>query len=68
MGTPFHPDRCRSRPLLNAARFEGEPKVTLFERASGFLVRPSRIDAKPARFVRRPRGVGEGFDDKDVPF
>jgi hypothetical protein len=67
---------CGAQPFLqqleryrfNAAQFEGEPKVTLFDRASRFLVRPPRIDAKPARFVRRPREVDEGFDDKDVPF
>ena len=67
---------CGAQPFLqqferygfNAAQFDGEPKVTLFDRASGFLVRPPRIDAKPARFVRRPREVDEGFDDKDVPF
>jgi hypothetical protein len=67
---------CGAQPFLqqferyrfNAAQFEGEPKVTLFDRASGFLVRPPRIDAKPARFVRRARKVHEGLDDRDVPF
>jgi hypothetical protein len=67
---------CGAQPFLqqferyrfNAARFEGEPKVTLFDRASGFLVRPPRIDAKPARFVHRPKNEDEGLDDKDAPF
>lgn len=67
---------CGVQPFLqqfekyrfNAARFEGESKVILFDRAGGFLVRPPRIDAKPARFVRRPKEVDEDFDDKDVPF
>ena len=27
-----------------------------------------RIDAKPARFVRRARKDDEGFDDENVPF
>ncbi len=69
---------CGAQPFLqqferyrfNSAQFEGEPKVTLFDRTSGFLVRPPRIDAKPARFVRRAREVDEGFDDEneDPPF
>jgi hypothetical protein len=67
---------CGAEPFLqqferyrfNSARFEGEPKVTLFDRASGFLVRPPRIDAKPARFVRRAREVDEDFDDENPPF
>jgi hypothetical protein len=67
---------CGAQPFLqqfekyrfHSARFEGEPKVTLFDRASGFLVRPPRIDAKPARFVRRARKDHEGFDDENVPF
>ena len=36
------------------AQFHGEPKVVLFDRAGGFLVRPPEIDAKPTRWVRRP--------------
>jgi len=71
---------CGAQPFLqqfekyrfNPARFEGEPKVTLFDRASGFLVRPPRIDAKPARFVPRARKADEDFgdkdDDQDMPF
>jgi len=67
---------CGAQPFLqqfekyrfHSERFEGEPKVILFDRASGFLVRPPRIDAKPARFVRRAREVDEDFDDQDVPF
>jgi hypothetical protein len=67
---------CGEQPFLqqfekyrfNSARFDGEPKVILFDRASGFLVRPPRIDAKPARFVRRARKDDEGFDDENVPF
>jgi hypothetical protein len=67
---------CGAQPFLqqferyrfNFAQFEGEPKVTLFDRATGFLVRPPRIDAKPARFVRRARKDDEGFDDENPPF
>jgi hypothetical protein len=67
---------CGAQPFLqqferyrfDSAQFEGEPNVTLFDRTSGFLVRPPRIDAKPARFVHRPKNEDEGFDDKDVPF
>jgi hypothetical protein len=67
---------CGAQPFLqqlekyhfHSAQFEGEPKVTLFDRASGFLVRPPRIDAQPARFVHRPRKDDEGFDGEDVPF
>jgi hypothetical protein len=66
---------CGAQPFLqqferyrfNSAQFEGEPKVTLFDRAGGFLVRPPLIDAKPARFVPRARKDDEDFDD-DVPF
>jgi hypothetical protein len=67
---------CGAQPFLqqfekyrfNSAQFEGEPRVTLFDRASGFLVRPPRIDAKPARFVRRARKALEGLEDEDAPF
>ena len=67
---------CGEQPFLqqfekyrfNSAQFEGEPKVILFDRASGFLVRPPRIDAKPARFVRRARKADEDLDDENSPF
>jgi hypothetical protein len=67
---------CGAQPFLqkfqryrfNSARFEGEPKVTLFDRTGGFLVRPPRIDAEPARFVRSARKADEDFDDEDPPF
>jgi len=67
---------CGEQPFLqqfekyrfNSAQFEGEPKVTLFDRTSGFLVRPPRIDAKPARFVRRAKKDLEGLDDENPPF
>jgi hypothetical protein len=67
---------CGEQPFLqrfekyrfNSAQFEGEPRVTLFDRASGFLVRPPRIDAKPARFVRRARKADEDLDDENSPF
>ena len=67
---------CGAHPFLrqferyrfNSAQFEGEPKVMLFDRASGFLVRPPRIDAKPARLVRRARKVLEGLDGENPPF
>ncbi|MGI8741898.1 MAG: hypothetical protein ACR2NN_04890 [Bryobacteraceae bacterium] len=50
---------CGAQPFLrqferyrfNARRCEAEPKVTLFDRPSGFLVRHPRMDAKPARIV-----------------
>jgi hypothetical protein len=66
---------CGAQPFLqqferyrfNSAQFEGEPRVTLFDRTIGFLVRPPRIDAKPARFVRCARKADEGFDDEDPP-
>jgi hypothetical protein len=67
---------CGAQPFLqqferyrfNSAQFEGEPRVTLFDRTSGFLVRPPRIDAKPARFVRRARKDDEGSVDENPPF
>ena len=52
----------------NTPPVEGEPKVTLFDRTRGFLVHPPQIDAKPARFVRRPRKDDEDSDERDVPF
>jgi hypothetical protein len=61
---------CGAQPFLqqfekyrfNPGRFDFEPKSVLFDRTAGFLVKPPRIDAKPARIVP-PRG-----DDDDVPF
>ncbi len=66
--------RCGAQPFLrqfpkyrfNAAQFEGEPKVVLFDRASGFLVRPPRIDAKPTRVVPRARKGDEDDADGDA--
>lgn len=65
---------CGAQPFLqqfkeyrfNPAQFESEPRVTLFDRTSGFLVHPPRIDAKPTRFVHRARN--ENFDYDDPPF
>jgi hypothetical protein len=65
---------CGAQPFLrqfekysfNSAQFGGAPRVTLFDRASGFLVHPPRIDAKPTRFVQR--AAHENLDDRDVPF
>ena len=62
---------CGSEPFLrqfekysfNPAQFERAAKVTLFDRASGFLVHPPRIEAMPTRFAHRARN--ENFDDKD---
>jgi hypothetical protein len=70
---------CGAQPFLqqfqryrfNSAQFEGEPKVILFDRPSGFLVRPPRIDATPTRIVHRPRkgdDFNKGITDDDVPF
>jgi hypothetical protein len=61
---------CGAQPFLqqsekyrfNAAQFEGEPKVILFDRAAGFLVRPPRIDAKPDRIVHRAPGDREEWN------
>ena len=68
---------CGEKPFLqqfddyrfNDARFEREPKVTLFDRADGFLVRPPRVgDAKPATVIEL-RPCEDDFDDDDeVPF
>ncbi len=52
---------CGAQPFLrqfekyrfNRGRFEGEPRVTLFDRAVGFLVRLPRIGAAPARIEDR---------------
>jgi hypothetical protein len=79
---------CGAQPFLqqfqkyrfNPAQFEGEPRVILFDRASGFLVRPPRIDAKPTRVVPRAKkdheddetwnrdDFSKGITDDDVPF
>jgi hypothetical protein len=70
---------CGAQPFLqqferyrfNPAQFEGESKVILFDRASGFLVRPPLIDATPTRIVHRPRkgdDFNKGITDDDVPF
>lgn len=68
--------RCGAQPFLRQfegyrfkpAQFEGEPGVTLFDRVSGFLVRPPRIDAKPTTVVHRARKDDEDLDDQDAPF
>jgi len=73
---------CGEKPFLqqfddyrfNDARFEREPKVTLFDRADGYLVRPPRVeDAKPSILIElRPRVLDDDSDDgmafDDVPF
>jgi hypothetical protein len=54
---------CGHQPFLqqfdgyrfNPARFAAEPKVILVDKASGFVVRVPRIDAKPARIEYRSR-------------
>jgi len=61
---------CGAQPFLqqfekyrfDPARFQAAPKVILFDRASGFLVRPLKIED-----VRRTRTFGAGRDE-DVPF
>ena len=71
---------CGKTPFLrqfdnyqfNNARFGYEPKVTLFDRTDGFLVRPPRLEnAKPAILIElRPReeDFDEDDEDCDVPF
>ncbi|MBK5290992.1 MAG: hypothetical protein JJE04_04755 [Acidobacteriia bacterium] len=67
---------CGTQPFLrqfekywfNPVQFEGEPRVTLFDRASGFLVRPPRIEAEPASIAHRAGKDDEDLDDEDVPF
>jgi hypothetical protein len=53
---------CGAQPFLqqfegyrfNLAKFRGEPKVVLFDRAKAFLVRPPRLEeAKPTKVVPR---------------
>ena len=68
---------CGEKPFLQQfddyhfddARFEREPKVTLFDRADGFLVHPPRVeDAKPAIVVElKPHEYDFGYDE-DAPF
>jgi len=68
---------CGEKPFLQQfdnyhfddARFEREPKVTLFDRADGFLVRPPRVeDAKPAIVIERRHYEDDSDDDAEVPF
>lgn len=71
--------RCGEEPFLrqfrdyrfDATRFELEPKVLLFDRATGFLVRePVVEDTNPARIIESPPDDDEGYDDEDedIPF
>lgn len=57
-----------NRFRFNRPQFEGEPKITLFDRASGYLVRAPRMEVKPARSASRTKSGGEGVRDEDVPF
>jgi hypothetical protein len=50
-----------SRYRFNPAQFEGEPKVVLFDRASGFVVRRPKIDGKLRPMVSRT------VRDDDIP-
>lgn len=68
---------CGEKPFLqqfddshfNDARFEREPKVTLFDRADGFLVCPPRVeDAKPAIVIELRPDAGDLDDDLDNDF
>jgi hypothetical protein len=66
---------CGAQPFLrqfagwsfNPERFARDPKVTLFDRASGFLVHPPEIDPEATSPVRRGNIITEVTDD-DVPF
>jgi hypothetical protein len=61
---------CGAQPFLrqfegysfNPARFEGEPRVTLLDKAGGYLVRAPWMDAKPARIVYRTPARVTGHD------
>ena len=65
---------CGASPFLrrfplyefNASRFEAEPRVLLFERASGFLVPMPRIEVEPERQIRWHDETN--VTDDDVPF
>lgn len=68
---------CGEKPFLQQfddyhfsdSRFEREPKVTLFDRADGFLVRPPRVeDAKPAIVIGLSPYEDDSGDGDDVPF
>src|ERR1035437_1830787 len=68
---------CGEKPFLQQfddyhfddARFEREPKVTLFDRADGFLVRPPRVeDAKPAIIIELTPYEDDSDDGAEVPF
>ena len=67
---------CGAAPFLaqfpkyrfGAGRFEDDPRVVLFDRADGFVARPPRMDAAPARIVRRARKDEDKWDDRDAPF
>ena len=71
-----HVHGCGVQPFLrqfegfhwNAAQFEGDPRVILFDRATEFLVGPPIVAAKPARIVYRAAAAAEYFDDEDIPF
>jgi hypothetical protein len=51
---------------FNPAQFEAEPKVTLFDRGTGYLVYAPRMDLNPASMTCRPVPFYDG--DDDVPF
>ena len=61
---------CGAKPFLqqfqryrfNPGQFEYEPKVILFDGASGFVVRKPKIEGKPRMRVSR------SVTDDDVPF
>jgi hypothetical protein len=59
---PLHAHR------FNPRRFEDDAKAILFDRSTGFLVRPPRIDAKPTKIVPRPGTEDEDMDERDTPF
>jgi len=67
---------CGAQPFLRqfekyrfgAGRFEDDPRVVLFDRASGFIVRPPRMDAKPSRIVHPARKDDPDWYDRDAPF
>lgn len=65
---------CGAQPFLqqfegysfSSARFELEPKVTLFDRTSKFMVHQPAMDAKPTRVVYDKER--NDLTDEDLPF
>jgi hypothetical protein len=69
---------CGAQPFLrqyagyrfNPGRFDGEPKVILFDRETGFLIRMPQIggQVREVRWREKQDVENPFFDDRDVPF